>query len=70
MERPFEESKIFGMVRKMVTDEVPSPDRFSICFFQTCCNVITEDLMKVFQELFSFGKFEYSINATFITLIP
>lgn len=26
--------------------------------------------MKVFNELFSFGKFEKSLNATFIALIP
>lgn len=29
-----------------------------------------ENLMKVFQELFSVGKLEKSINASFITLIP
>lgn len=51
-------------------DEVPSPDRCSMAFFQTYCNAMKDDLINVFQELFSFGKFEQSVDPKFIALIP
>lgn len=54
---------------KMVKDKVSCLDYFSIRFFQTCWDVVKEDLMKVFQKLFLVGKFEKSL-ATFIALIP
>lgn len=32
--------------------------------------MVKGDLMKIFQKLFSVGKFEKSLKATFIALIP
>lgn len=49
---------------------MPNLDGFSLSFFQTCWDVRKEDLMEVFYELFSFGKFEKSIYATFLAFIP
>lgn len=69
LERPSEESEVHGMVRKMVKDKTLGPDGFSMRFFQSCWDVVKEDLMKVFQELFYVGKFEKSLNATFLVLI-
>lgn len=70
MERAFEETEVYNVVRKMVKDKAPESDGFFMCFFQTCWEVIKEDLMRVFQELFSVGKFEKSFNTTFLALIP
>ena len=39
-------------------------------FFQTCWEVLKEDIMAVFQEFHGRGNFEKSINATFISLTP
>lgn len=39
-------------------------------FFQSCWDVIREDLLKVFQESHSIGKFEKSLNNTFFALLP
>jgi hypothetical protein len=41
-----------------------------ILIFQTCREVIKEDIVDVFKEFHLQGKFEKSINATFISLIP
>ncbi|KAF5479217.1 hypothetical protein F2P56_000061 [Juglans regia] len=54
----------------MANDKAPRPDGFSMGFFQDCWDVIKEDIMKVFQELFLVGKFERDLNTTFLTLIP
>jgi hypothetical protein len=43
---------------------------FSMAFFQSCWDVIKVDVMKVFLEFHERGKFEKSLNATFISLIP
>ncbi|KAG6717072.1 hypothetical protein I3842_04G079200 [Carya illinoinensis] len=58
MERPFEEAEILEVVRKMTKDKAPGPDGFSMGFFQTCWEILKDDLMKVFQEFHSYGKFE------------
>ncbi|XP_041004178.1 uncharacterized protein LOC121249544 [Juglans microcarpa x Juglans regia] len=69
LERPFEE-EVQQVVRKMNRDKAPSSDGFTMAFFQTFWEVVKEDVMQVFQEFFTFGKFEKCLNATFIALVP
>lgn len=69
LERPFEELEVYDVVRKMEKDSIRIR-WFFVEFFQTCWNVIKEDLMQVFHELFFFEKFDKSINSTFLALIP
>ena len=38
--------------------------------FQACWAVLKEDILKVFYEFHASGKFEGSLNTTFLTLIP
>jgi len=44
-------------------------DRFSMELFQACWDVLKHDIMRVFLDLYARGKFERSLNVTFITLI-
>jgi hypothetical protein len=39
-------------------DKAPKPDDFSMGFFQSCWDVIKEDVMKVFLEFHERGKFK------------
>jgi hypothetical protein len=41
-----------------------------MAFFQACWDVLRMDIMKVFSDFHARGKFEKSLNASFITLIP
>lgn len=50
--------------------KAPGLDGFSMVFFQSCWDVLKEDLMKVFLEFFLVGKLEENLNTTFIALIP
>jgi hypothetical protein len=59
----------WGVVKAMNGDKAPSPDGFFMVFFQACWNVLKKDIMKVFRDFHARGKFERSLNATFIALI-
>jgi hypothetical protein len=41
-----------------------------MAFFQKCWQVVEADVMAFFGEVFEYCKFEKSLNATFISLIP
>jgi hypothetical protein len=58
------------VVKGMNCDKTPSPDGFTLAFFQDCWDVIKSDLMGVFQDFYTPSKFVKSINATFLALIP
>ena len=45
-------------------------DGSSLGFFQTCWEVLKEDIMAVFREFHDLGSFEKSFDTTFISLIP
>ena len=70
MERSFEKDEILSMVKDMERDKAPGPDGFSIAFFHHCWRVVERDVLAVFEEFYQHYKFEKSLNATFITLIP
>lgn len=50
--------------------EAPSLDGFTIAFFKHCWNTMEGSVLQEFQEFFTHCKFEKSLNATFVTLIP
>jgi hypothetical protein len=70
LEREFGEEEVWEVVRKMKGDKAPGPDGFSMAFFQKCWEVIKKDMMAVLKEFHETGKFEKSLNATFVALIP
>jgi hypothetical protein len=70
LEREFEEEEVRKVVLAMEGDKVWGPDGFSIAFFQVCWEVVKEDIMKIFREFHAEGKFEASLNSTFISLTP
>lgn len=70
LERPFEDNEVRYVVRGMIKDKASSLDGFTMAFFQYCWDVVREDVMNVFHELYSFGKFEKSLSSTSTALIP
>ena len=39
-------------------------------FFHHCWRVVEKDVLAFFEDFYQYSKFEKSLNATFITLIP
>jgi hypothetical protein len=70
LERDFEENEVWDVFRELNEDKAPSPNGFTMAFFQKCWNILKYDIMTVFAEFYSRGKFEKSFNATFVSLIP
>jgi hypothetical protein len=70
LERAFEEDEVRKVVMKMNGNKASGPEGFSIAFFQVCWDVVRMDIMKVFGALHTGGRFEKSLNAFFISLIP
>jgi hypothetical protein len=70
LDRPFTEEEVMGVVKGMAGDKALGPDGFSMVFFQSCWDIIKNDVMTVIHEFHAFGNFEKNINATFIALIP
>ena len=70
LERSFEKDEILSVVKDMEGDKAPSPDSFSMVFFHHCWSVVERDVLAVFEEFYQHYKFEKSLNATFIALIP
>ena len=54
----------------MQGDKALGPDGFTMAFFQHCWQVLQDDIMDFFEEVYEQGQFEKSLNATFIALIP
>ena len=70
LERPFEEAKIFEVIKEFNGDKSPGPAGFPMAFFQACWETLKSDIMAVFNHFHVSGQFEKSLNATFIALIP
>jgi hypothetical protein len=51
-------------------DKAPGPDGFTLAFYQSCWDVIKEDVLLMFNEFANYGRFVRSLNASFIVLIP
>ena len=66
----FEKDEILQVIKDLQGDKSPGPDGFSMAFFQKCWAVLETDVMGFFDEFFEKGTFAYSLNATFVTLIP
>ena len=70
LERRFKKEEILQVVNNLQGDKVQSPDGFTMAFVQKCKLIIEKDIMGFFDEVHSHGKFEKSLNASFIALIP
>ena len=69
LERRFEE-EILLAVNELAGDKALGSDGFSMAFFHNCWRVMESDVLAVFEEFYHHSKFEKSLNATFIALIP
>ena len=70
LERRFEKDEILSVVRDMEEDKALGPNGFSMAFFHHCWRVVERDVVAIFEEFYQHCKFEKSLNATFIALIP
>ena len=70
LERKFERKEILQVVSELKGDKALGPDGFTMAFYHHCWRVVEKNVLAVFEEFFHHCKFEKSLNATFIALIP
>ena len=70
LERRFEKEEILRVVKELEGNKAPSLDGFSVAFYYHSWGVVEMDVLAVFEEFYQHSKFEKSLNATFIVLIP
>ena len=67
LKQRFEKEKILQVVGNMEADKASGPD---VNFFHHCWRVVESDILAFSEEFHEYGKFEKSMNASFIALIP
>ena len=70
LDRPFDEEEVHGVITGFNVDKAPSPNGFSMAFFQSCWSVLKKEIMEVFQNFHTQAIFEKSLNIAFLALIP
>ena len=70
LKRQFDKDEVLQVVKDLQGDKASGPDDFTMAFFQKCWSVIEVDVMGFFDEVYHHCKFERSLNASFIALIP
>ena len=70
LDRPFDEEEVFGVINNFNGDKAPSPNGFSMAFFQSCRCVLKIEIMAVFHNFHTQAVFGKSLNASFLALLP
>ena len=70
IELPFSEVEIYATLMGMNGDKAPGPDGFTMAFWQSCWEIVKEDILDLFKEFHEQNSFIKSLNHTFLVLIP
>ena len=70
LEMEFEKEEIIAALWEAKGDKAPSPDDFTMAFFQKCWCVLEKEILTFFADFHKECIFEKSLNATFLCLIP
>jgi hypothetical protein len=66
----FTEDEVWEVVRNMSGEKALGLDGFSLVFFQSCWDIIKQDVMRVFHDFHASRDFVKSLSVTFLALIP
>jgi hypothetical protein len=70
LDRPFTEEEIKAVIDQMEKNKAAGPDGFPIELYQTCWEIIKDDLMAIFHDFHQHNITLSRINYGVITLIP
>ena len=60
----------FFELSELERDKALGPDGFTMAFYHYCWGVVERDVLAVFEEFYQHSKFEKSLNAIFLALVP
>ena len=70
LERDFSKEEVIQVLQEMDGDKAPGPDGFIMAFFHKCWSVVENDVMAFFDHFHRSSRFEWSLNTSFLSLIP
>ena len=70
LEIPFSMEEVFSTLSDLNGNKAPGPNGLNTAFWQSCWDIIRDDVMRMFREFHETRKFVTSLNATFIVMIP
>nr|CAN69965.1 hypothetical protein VITISV_039410 [Vitis vinifera] len=70
IELPFFETEIYAALMGMNGDKAPGLDGFTVAFWQSCWEIVKEDILGLFKEFHDQNSFIKSLNHTFLVLLP
>ena len=70
LEKEFSKEEVIQVLREMEGDKAPGPAVSPWLFFHKCWSVVEKDVMDLFDYFHRHSMFEWSLNASFLTLIP
>ncbi|KAK1300868.1 hypothetical protein QJS10_CPB13g01356 [Acorus calamus] len=70
LEAPFSEIEIHRAVARAEGDKAPGPDGFGLIFFQRYWNIVTGDVVAMFEEFHAGSQSVGCLNASHFVLIP
>ncbi|RVW83962.1 Transposon TX1 uncharacterized 149 kDa protein [Vitis vinifera] len=70
LELPFIEGEVQAALIDMNGDKAPSPDGFTLLFWQSCWEFVKEEILEMFKEFYDQNVFLKSLNNTFLVLLP
>ena len=71
LEQQFTKAEVFNALNDLNGDKAPSPDGYTVAFWQSKWGTITEDVLKLFKDFFfETRKFVHGLNTTFIVHVP
>lgn len=70
LEKLCSEEEVKNVIFVMDGAKAPSPNWFSMFFYQECQETIKDDIMKMFNEFFKKGVTSKAMRSTFIVLVP
>ena len=70
LEFSFTEDEVQAALVDMNGDKAPSPDGFTLFFWQSCWDFVNEEILEMFKEFYDQNIFLKSLNNTFLVLLP
>ena len=66
----FSEDEVYKSLHQSCGDKAPGQDSKTMAFMWQNWDILNTDILRMFCEFHSMGKFVKSLSATFIDLIP
>ena len=70
LEVPFTEEEVRNALDDLNDEKAPGPNGYIAAFWHSNWEIVKGDILNIFTDFHSIGKFVKSLNSTFIVMVP